>query len=626
MYEQLSSCVTNIDSQAGSLFLLLINTLFASQCEMTDPKLYPPDRSSSLKDGDSFDFIVVGAGSAGSVVGNRLVEVGKWSVLVLEAGGIPSLTAQIPLLFFNIELTDQTWDYYTERSRNSCLGLRSGACHWPRGKLLGGCSSINAMLYIRGNKKNYDSWAENGNEGWDYENLLKYFKRSERLMATNLQHLDSYGKKGLLPLTNYKSNDPVRDIIFDSVKEIGYPILEEEGPNGFFECLQTVEDGVRANAAKVFLGSVKDSKRITLVQNTHVKRVLINEITKQATGVEVEIDGKTLKVYNRKEVVLSAGAINSPQLLMLSGIGPREHLKGLDIDVIQDLKVGKHLQDHMMFLMFSKVNDEAFEQVDSQNELFKYFSHQDSTFGKLGITNIQGFISTKNASNFPDIQYTYLGFPKNDLSAINTFTEVINLDIETAKKLKYYNSRHNIVGTVIILLQPKSTGEVLLRNKDPLVEPIIRSGYLTDMDGYDLETMLKGVRIAEAQIRTKSFKEVGAEVLDINIPNCGKHEFDSDDYWRCAIRNIGTTLYHPTGTCKMGPKSDTDAVVDAKLKVHGIDKLRVIDASIMPNIVSGNTNGPTIMIGQKGSQIIIDDYLDQCMKKYEVQDKHNGEI
>lgn len=602
-----SSCLNYMDFPSGSLFLLLINHLFASQCYLKNPYLYPPDSASEIQDGDHFDFIVIGAGSAGSVVTNMLVKSGKWRVLVLEAGTYPAITTEIPLLFIDLATTNQIWHYLTEPSQFSCSGLKDGSCYWPRGKLLGGCSSINAMLYIRGNKNNYNSWKKAGNEGWDYDNVLKCFKENEKLLPEDLQHLDTYGKDGLLPLTKYKLNETIRDILLESVKELGYPVLESEGPIGFFESLQTIVNGTRANAAKIFLGSVSRSFKLSLVTNAHVEKILLDKKKMKAEGVKFRIGDRSIKIYADKEVILSAGALNSPQILMLSGVGPKQHLEDHGIEVIKNLKVGHNLQDHLIYWFYSSLSDEGIKNTIVEDELYKYFAHRTGEFSKVGITNINGFISTKNSSNSADIQFTYIFIKKNDFNSLKSFKELVNIETTVFENLKRFNIQHHLLLTVVTLLQPKSRGKVLLRSSDPFDSPILRTGYLTDDDGEDIETMLKGIRFAEKQIKTKAFKRLNAEVLDIGIPNCRGMEFASDEYWKCAVRNLGSTLYHPVGTCKMGPASDPTSVVDSRLKVHGIKNLRVVDAGVMPVITSGNTNGPSMMIGRKAGHMILED-------------------
>ncbi|KAK9871975.1 hypothetical protein WA026_015219 [Henosepilachna vigintioctopunctata] len=606
-------CMSNIQPPSGNAFLLLLNTLLASQCALRNVDYYPKDNRQNLHDGDHYDFIVVGAGSSGSVVASKLAQEGKWKVLVLEAGDIPSVTTEIPKFALDIQTTSEAEIFHTEPSTESCLSTKNGSCTWPRGKVLGGCSSINFMVYIRGNKMDYDNWAEQGNDGWNYQDVMKVFKTNERSLVPELDHINSYGKFGILPLTKYSINETIRDIIIESAKDMSLQFVQEDGELGFMESPQTTHNGVRSNTAKVFLGSVKDSQKLTLAPNVYATKLIINQSEMRTEGVEVDIEGRRIKVFADKEVILSAGALNSPKLLMLSGIGPKDHLADVEIEPIHDLKVGENLQDHFKFLLFTKVSDEAMKiRTDGEelDEIYNYFAHREGNLANFGLTNIQGFINTKNDSAYPDIQYTYMGIPKGT-PFLNTYIELHNLKDEIKDNLIRMGKEFNILTTVVILLKPKSKGKIQLRSRNPNEHVRIYSGYLTDEENDDLETVLRGVRFAQNQIKTSSFQKVNPEVLDIGITNCKHLEFDSDDYWRCAIRNIAGTLYHPTSSCKMGPKTDGNAVVDPELRVHGIKNLRVIDASIMPEIISGNTNAPCIMIGQKGAQMIIDYYRER---------------
>ncbi|XP_045465779.1 glucose dehydrogenase [FAD, quinone]-like [Harmonia axyridis] len=603
------SCPSSVTGDAGIFFLTLINTLFANQCQLGSKEDYPVDAATTLVDNDVFDFIVIGAGTSGSIVAAELANKSNSRVLLLEAGGYPSPTSDIPAFHLGLQRTIEDWQFHTETSNNSCLGFKNSRCLIPSGRCLGGTSTINSMLYLRGSKHVYNSWLEEGNIGWSYPDIFPYFKKSEKLEVHELLTSKLYGTEGFLPLTRSRLHQPVRNTILNSAKELGYKVYNHESQIGFFETLQTINKGVRQNTAKVFLGEYKTLPNLKIATESLVEKILIDRDLKEATGVKVNIGGKTITLYAEKEVIVSAGTINSPKLLMLSGIGPKEHLGSLGIETFHDIEVGKNLQDHLMFPIFTiKVNDSALKYL-TQNpteELYKYFANREGILSTTGLNNLIGMLSTKNHSTDPDIKIGYTFIHREDSYTLTQYKRIFNFDDSIFKSLGKANKFSHLLLVHITLLDTKSRGRVLLKSKSPHEKPLLESGYLSEDD--DVETLLKGIRMVEKQVNTKSFRQISATEVHLDIPSCRSYKFKSDDYWKCAIRNVATTGYHLIGTCKMGLSIDPHAVVDPLLKVHGIRKLRVIDASVVPTTTTGSLGAVAMMIGQKGSELIMNGF------------------
>lgn len=494
----------------------------------------------------------------------------------------------------------------TEESENSCRSFREKKCRWPRGKCLGGSSAINANLYIRGNRRDFDQWAQLGNDGWDYNSVLKAYRILEDVQNDGFE---GYGHGGYVPLSVYNSNEPIGEALKDSAKFLGVPTTHQETTFGYFEALQTVDKGIRANSAKIFLGNNKfENLQVSL--GSTVEKVVFDG--KKATGVIANIGGKKVTLKARKEIILSAGAVNTPQILLLSGIGPEKHLKQHEIEVIQDLKVGENLQDHIFFLGFLvKLHEKAQIITNVIDELYKYFMYNQGSVGQIGITNLLGFINSKNDSDYPNLQFHHVLYIKADNYLLPEVLRVTGLSPEVASLELEANQKSPLLKIAPTLLNPKSRGKILLKSKNPEDKPLIYANYFDDPQ--DVETILDGIKFALKQIESEPFRKFQPELVDYKLEECN-FEYKSDDYWRCAIKHLTTTVYHPVGTCKMGPKSDPEAVVDSRLRVHGVENLRVVDASIMPLITSGNTNAPSLVIGWKGGEMIVEDWEE---KKHE---------
>nr|CAD7438271.1 unnamed protein product [Timema bartmani] len=547
---------------------------------------------------------------AGAVVANRLTEIEPWTVLLLEAGGDETEISDVPLLAAYLQLSKLDWKYKTEPQGTACLGMKHGRCNWPRGKVIGGSSVLNYMLYVRGNKKDYDIWESLGNPGWGYEDALYYFKKSEDNRNPYIARTQYHSTGGYLTVQEAPWHTPLAAAFVQAGEEMGYENRDINGEfhTGFMIAQGTIRRGSRCSTGKAFLRPARLRKNLHVAMDAHVTRVLIDPTTKRTYGVEFFRNGKLHIVRAKREVILCGGSVNSPQLLMLSGIGPREDLIKLKIPVIQDLKVGHNLQDHIGLGGFTFMINQQVSLVQSRYEnvpsVINYAMFGDGPLTVMGGVEGLAFVSTKyvNASeDFPDIEFHFISGSTNSDGG-RQIRKAHGITESFYEKVYNPINNNDTWSVIPVLLRPRSRGIIKLRSKNPFDYPLIYPNYF--FDPFDIATLIEGVKIGVAMSRTRAFQRFGSRMHDIPFPGCESVQAYTDAYWECMIRRYSVTIYHPVGTCKMGPSWDPDAVVDPELKVYGVGGLRVIDASIMPKLVSGNTNAPVIMVAEKGSDLI----------------------
>ncbi|CAK9807506.1 Glucose dehydrogenase [FAD, quinone] [Anthophora quadrimaculata] len=549
----------------------------------------------NIDDFQLYDFIVVGAGTAGATLATRLAEYG-YKVLLLEAGGAAPPFLDIPLLAPLIQNTPYDWQYTTVSQQNACKGLKNKQSKWPMGKLLGGTSRLNYMLYVRGHPLDYNEWLSDFT-GNLKNMLLPYIGTCCYSLKIFLEPVIK--NSGPMHISDLKWDTGLADTILKGLQELHQDIgnINDDLKIGFMKAQLSIENGKRWSTDKLLYGHTKNN--LTIITHAHVQKVLME--SKSAVGVQFIVLNKTYKAIAKEGVVLSAGTVGTPKILMLSGIGPRKHLQDLKINVINDLPVGQHLVDHILTgidLVMLNVSI-GLSMINTLNPMsaLDYFFFGEGPWTFTGVEVLGTFHSSfqQNKSSIPDLQIMVMPL---GLSKDNGVVLKKAMGISEKVYNEYFSpiSHKDTITIAPVLLHPRSKGEIKLSSRDSSDPPLIDPNYLSNKD--DIAILIDGLRFVKKLVETNAMKSIGASIYEKHFPGCENETFDSTKYWECYIQHLTLTSYHPAGTCRMGD------VVDQMFRVYHTKNLYVVDASVFPSLPSGNINAAVLMVAEKAARII----------------------
>ncbi|KAK3932091.1 Dynein heavy chain 6, axonemal [Frankliniella fusca] len=563
---------------------------------------YPEDAAPELRDGDRFDVVVVGAGASGAVVAARLAAARPdWRVLAMETGGDPPPEAEVPGLWHRLWQPEKglIYTYRSEPRRDAFQGMRGNSTFMIRGKALGGTSTVNAMPYLRGHPADYDAW---GVEGWCFKDVLPFFKRSEDMRAEGEPELHGEGGELTVEAAAGDRADPLKAVLRGAVRELGLAEVADlsgpgPGPLGWGDPPRTQRDGLRCGSAKAFLSRASPAggaPNLRVARRCTATRLRFAEDGRvEAVEAVVGAERAPVAVSVGREVVLAAGAMETPKLLLLSGVGPGADLKALGLPVVKDLPVGECLQDHAQFpgLVFTVPP----ARPETADPLTAFLEERRGPLSNVGLIELMGFTHTPSTKGraAPSVLFNHVRYPKGMFQ-----NKALAPEVEQA--IKSINQDSDVLMVIPFLLHPGRPGRLGLRTADPADPPRFDSGLLADPR--DVDILVEGVRLVERMAQTKSFKDAGVTLRYLELPGGEGDEAGSTRYWERLVRHLAGSAFHPVATCPLG------SVLDGRLRVRGVRGVRVGDASALPTPVSANPNAPAVMVGERAAQFILEDH------------------
>ena len=549
-----------------------------------------------------YDYIIVGAGTAGCVLANRLTEDPNVTVLLLEAGPVDSkYLVSIPLTQSEVMLSELDWKYKTVPQKQGFLLSKNREILWPAGKVLGGSSSINGMIYARGIPADYDNWTKMGADGWTYEEVLPYFLKSENSLIDEDKNYHSVGGPVTVTYPSYITE--LDEAFIEAGRKLGYEVgdYNSESPFKFSFIQATIKDGKRVSASTAFLHPAINRKNLFIGTGVTVRRVVFEN--KLAVGVSyLHSDNKVETVVRaKKEIILSAGVVGSPHILLLSGIGPFLQLSEIGIETVSDVPVGKNLHDHIILPLeyIIPTDDDRFifhpSTMPSLNDFYQYFINGNGPLSSPSVTSVAFLeLDSEDGDSYP----LEIEFCKGFTTGVSDFWQKFYI----SRQPLYNGSLESLKGYSFLLnlLNSKSVGELYLNKTHPHRQPLIDPRYLSDAD--DIKVLQRAIRFALKLGETPPLYGKGVKLFAEMMT--APYQFNTEEFWRWYIDIMVYSTFHYSGTCKMGSVDDPSAVVDPKLRVKGVKGLRVVDASVMPIPTSGNPAAPVIMIAEKAADMI----------------------